>query len=94
MRHQSIVGSILVSCGVVAVVVPKWLGSRDDDETISTGEEYDSHNGDNDNDIDVNNNHIEFKGNVNRCPECQAREMGEFESGANNKIGSQSQGHN
>lgn len=25
---QSVIGSLLVSCGVIAVVVPKWLSSR------------------------------------------------------------------
>lgn len=75
---------------MVAVVVPKWLGSQNEDEATTSVGGHDSDSDVDVDDVDMNNNHG-VEGITNRCPECLAREAAEVEAGVNNKVGSESQ---
>lgn len=78
-KPDSIIGSVLVSCGVVAVVVPKWLNTQDNDESMSeVNEGNDDHDDDDDHhgagdQVDSNDIHKDNNNNI-RCSECLARD--------------------
>lgn len=76
----SIVGSVLVSCGVIAVVVPKWLKTDESDELADDEDE------DYDDGVEQRNDNNNTNININHSPHSHAPEMPQLPANNDNKI--------